>query len=80
MVQSAGVQTMSQDSAVHSGAVFKYSKAVLLSNYEWVGQEMDHGWIQKNIKTLSSNPEPERDAQAGPALFESWVNFDDFIM
>ena len=33
-----------------------------------------------DTKKLSSNPEPERDAQAGPALFESWVNFDDFIM
>jgi len=54
MVQSAGVQTMSQDSAVHSGAVFKYSKALLLSNYEWVGREMDHGWIQKSFHQIQS--------------------------
>ena len=56
MVQSAGVQTMSRDSAFHSGAVFsKFNgKAFLLSNYEQVGKR-NGSWI--DTKELSSNPE-----------------------
>ena len=64
---------------------FRCSFQVQQSIAEHCCSQTTNGWEKKWItdgykKTLSSNPEPERDAQAGPALFESWVNFDDFIM